>query len=195
MIDPRDAVMLLLEAEEGAIIVGRTLLQKKMYFASELVKVDFGFRPHYYGPYSQTIADAVNSLVTNGFVKESVETFPGDSSVFGERRRHSYSLTGDGQNVLRAIGSQPQLEEWRVAFAKVNSHPVAKDFDLLSVAAKIHLIVKAKGKVSEGEILKQAKAFGWDISPPDIDKVSDYLVGRLGILTMRRRSSQQDTTG
>ena len=65
--DPRDAVMLTIREEEKGVLHGRTLLQKRIYFASVLAKEELGFRPHYYGPYSQTVADAVDSLVIQPF--------------------------------------------------------------------------------------------------------------------------------
>jgi uncharacterized protein YwgA len=180
--DPRDAVILAIH-EEGGELCGRTLLQKKLYFASVLTKEDFGFLPHYYGPYSQSVADAVNSLAANHFVQEKTETLPGEPNLFGERRRHSYSLTDDGKAVLAVMDKLPDTEKWREALTKVNSDPVAKDFNLLSVAAKIHLIVKAVGKATRREIKVQAKRYGWKMSEEDIRKVEDYLFNHLGVLT------------
>jgi len=181
--DPRDAVMLAIQQEQDGELRGRTLLQKKLYFASVLTKEDFDFVPHYYGPYSQSVADAVNSLAANHFVQEKTETLPGEPNLFGERRRHSYSLTDDGKAVLAAMGKLPDAERWREALEKVNSDPVAKDFNLLSVAAKIHLIVKAVGKATQREIKLQAKRYGWEMSEEDIRKVEDYLFNHLGVLT------------
>ena len=55
------------EEEEGRKrISGRTLLQKKLYFLSVLNQEAFGYRPHYYGPYSQLVADNVGSTVPGG---------------------------------------------------------------------------------------------------------------------------------
>ena len=181
--DPRDAVMLAIEQEESGELSGRTLLQKKLYFASVLTNEDFGFVPHYYGPYSQSVADAVNSLAANHFVQERTETLPGEPNVFGERRRHSYSLTGDGQAVLAVIDKLPDTEKWRKVLQIVNSHSVARDFNLLSVAAKIHIIVKAVGKATRKDIRAQAKRYGWKISDEDIGKVEDYLLNQLRVLT------------
>jgi uncharacterized protein YwgA len=181
--DPRDAVMLTIQQEEGGQLTGRTLLQKKLYFACVLADEDFGFVPHYYGPYSQSVADAVTSLTANHFVEETTETFPGEPNLFGERRRHSYSLTDDGKAVLAVSEKLPETEKWQAFLRKVNSHSVAENFNLLSVAAKIHLIVKAVGKATRKEIQDQAKRYGWKVSDEDIEKVEDYLLNHLRVLT------------
>lgn len=181
--DPRDAVMLAIQQEQDGELRGRTLLQKKLYFASVLTKEDLGFVPHYYGPYSQSVADAVNSLAANHFVQERTETLPGELNLFGERRRHSYSLTDDGKAVLAATEKLPDTEKWREVLRTINSHPVARDFNLLSVAAKIHIIVKAVGKATRKEIKAQARRYGWDISDEDIGEVEDYLLNQLRVLT------------
>ena len=180
--DPRDAVMLTVREEEGGALHGRTLLQKKLYFASVLAKEDFGFRPHYYGPYSQTVAAAVDSVVSNGFLEESIKSFPGEANLFGEWRRHSYSLTDDGKAVVEATPETEESAKWREALRTVNSHPVAQDFNLLSVAAKVHVILKEMGKAKTTEISRQAQHYGWQLSPGDIEKVGDYLE-HLGLIT------------
>jgi len=180
--DPRDAVMLTIGEEEEGALHGRTLLQKKLYFASVLAGEDFGFRPHYYGPYSQTVADAVDSVVSNGFLAESIESFPGEANLFGERRRHSYSLTDDGEAVVEAMPETDDSAKWREALQRVNSHAVAQNFNLLSVAAKVHVILKEMGKATTSEISRQAQHYGWQLSPGDIEKVGDYLE-HLGLVT------------
>jgi uncharacterized protein YwgA len=182
--DPRDAVMMTIHDEAHGTLHGRTLMQKRIYFASVLAKEELGFRPHYYGPYSQTVADAVDSLVSNCFLAESIESFPGEANLFGERerRRHSYSLTDDGKTVVKATLGTEESARWREALQKVNSHPVAQDFNLLSVAAKVHVILKGMGRAKTTEISLQAQAYGWQLSPGDIEKVGDYLE-HLGLIT------------
>jgi uncharacterized protein YwgA len=175
--DPRDAVMLTIRQEEKGTLHGRTLLQKKLYFASVLAGEDFDFRPHYYGPYSQTVAAAVDSVVSNGFLKESIESFPGEANLFGERerRRHSYSLTEDGEAVVKAMPGTDESAKWREALQRVNSHDVAQNFNLLSVAAKVHVILKELGKARTSEISRQAERYGWKLPQHDIEKVGEYL--------------------
>ena len=51
-----DILILVVKSEGENGLRGRTLLQKKIYFLSELMDVDLGFSPHYYGPYSSYVA-------------------------------------------------------------------------------------------------------------------------------------------
>jgi len=69
-------VLLLVVKEAGENgLQGRTLLQKKVYFLSELVGIDLGFSAHYYGPYSGLVAGNLASLVNHGFLDEVTEVF------------------------------------------------------------------------------------------------------------------------
>ncbi len=55
----------------GGEIKGRTKLQKTIYFLAITSGADpheFGFGPHFYGPYSEEVADAVDRLKSLGFV-------------------------------------------------------------------------------------------------------------------------------
>lgn len=72
-----DLILLVVSKEEEQSLRGRTLLQKKLYFLSMLKRVDFGFRPHYYGPYSSWVAENLDTLVGIGFLKEMTETVSG----------------------------------------------------------------------------------------------------------------------
>ena len=48
-------LILLILAQENGRLSGKTLLQKQAYFVSELLGFNLGFKPHYYGPYSEEI--------------------------------------------------------------------------------------------------------------------------------------------
>jgi len=176
--DPRDAVMMAIQDEAQGTLHGRTLLQKRIYFASVLAKEELGFRPHYYGPYSQAVAEAVDSLVSNCFLAESIQSFPGDANLFGERerRRHSYSLTDDGEAVVKAMPKTDESVRWHEALQRINSHPVAQDFNLLSAAAKVHVILKHIREAPTSEIAHQAERYGWTLSKGDIERVGAFLV-------------------
>ena len=52
-------------------VQGRTLLQKRIYFLSVLANEDFGFRPHYYGPYSSHVSTSLSALVEADLVEET----------------------------------------------------------------------------------------------------------------------------
>jgi len=171
--DARHAV--LLAVQESGELKGRTLLQKKVFFASTLAGEALGFTPYYYGPYSREVADAVDSLVSNGFLKERIDVFGEGPNVFGEWRRHSYQLTEDGERLARAILSEGEAKGWMEALRKVNSHEFSEDFNLLSIAAKVATIVKEARLASIQEINQKAREYGWDLDPNEISRVGEYL--------------------
>jgi uncharacterized protein YwgA len=184
--DPKDAALIAI-ARSGQI-AGRTLLQKKLYFAAVLAEQELGFRPHYYGPYSPEVADAVDSLVANRFLTETTETFPREESIFGEWRRHSYELTPDGDRLLQAVRQTDEAEKLREALDKVNAQPIGEDFNLLSIAAKVHILLRKKSPATASEIRRMALEYRWQLSEEQIQDVAKYLVD-LGLVTQGKRSA------
>lgn len=176
------AVLLTVAEEPGRVLVGRTLLQKKLYFAAVLLdqRDAFGFRPHYYGPYSQQVADATGSLVSNRFLEEQVEIFP-DDNVFGERRRHSYKITDDGQQLLDSLEKEEEIKKWRDVLQRINSQALAGDFNLLSVAAKVITILSEVEKATPEEMRHRATEYGWDLKNDQIRSVEEFLT-QLGLV-------------
>jgi uncharacterized protein YwgA len=172
--DPRHAVLIAVEEEGPSGLVGRTLLQKKLYFASLLVKEDLDYRPHYYGPYSRSIADATDSLVSNRFLDEQVEVFP-QANLFGERRRHSYRITSDGRELLESIDVVPDAGRWHEALRKINDHQFGTDFNLLSIAAKVLTVLTEVKKATGKDISQRAAAYGWNLEPDAIGRVAEFL--------------------
>ncbi len=172
-----DLILLVIESEEGNRLQGRTLLQKKLYFLSVLKQENLDFRPHYYGPYSREVSRNLGELVVIGFLKEMTETFPptGPENVFGEIRRHTYSLTSDGKTEMAEIRKKREYASWQETIKLINSHPLTSDFNKLSIAAKIHYIVNARGSAMPEQIRKTAKGYGWNITDSDIDDVLSFL--------------------
>jgi uncharacterized protein YwgA len=178
--NPLYAVLLAVSEEENSRLEGRTLLQKKLYFLSVLRKEDYQFRPHYYGPYSEKVADAVDSLVASGFLIENTEVFP-TANVFGEGKRYSYTITEDGLELFNFSKKNKDFVEWQKALSKINSFDISKDFNLLSIAAKMHYILSEDKQLSANNIRDKAKELGWQITVEEINKVAKDLVS-LGLI-------------
>lgn len=178
--NPVYAALLAVSEEENSRLEGRTLLQKKLYFLSVLMKKDYQFRPHYYGPYSENVADAIDSLVASSFLKENTEVFP-TANVFGEGKRYSYTITEDGLELFNFSKKSKDFVEWQKALRKINSYDISSDFNLLSIAAKMHYILSEDKKLSANNICNKAKELGWEIKVEDIEKVVKYLV-ELGLI-------------
>ena len=168
-----DGILATIQGATDKRISGRTLLQKKLYFLSVLAEEDFRYRAHYYGPYSQFVADNIGALCEAGFLQERVETLPESIGGFGEVKRYSYSSTVDTQELVK--DRSEQIEPYVDAVDKINSDQIAEDANLLSVAAKVHFIVSGQGRATRQEIMDLAKRLGWKISEQQIRQVVGYL--------------------
>ena len=172
-----DILLLVVKSAGENGLQGRTLLQKKVYFLSELMNVDLGFSAHYYGPYSGLVAGHLASLVNHRFLAEKTEVF--DTSpprnIFGEIHRHTYFLTDDAEELWDDIKNDPECQEWKEKLDRINAHKIANDFDRLSIAAKVHYIVNWRGKSTIGEVKQVAEEYGWKVKKEDIEGVLSFL--------------------
>ena len=132
--NPYDFVHLALLAV-GEEITGRTKLQKTIYFLGILTKTvdELGYRPHYYGPYSATVADAVNRLKAYGFVQQSsLHTGAVDESGF-EIMRHDFQLTGEGEKIAERKKTQ-NPEVWKKIEAAVARFKQGGEIDYMKMS-------------------------------------------------------------
>ena len=179
-----DFVHLALMAMDGEVR-GKTKLQKTVYFLGIMTgQIDeLGYSPHYYGPYSSQVKEAVNRLAALGFVAHNSIPFGGvDRSGF-EMARHDYRLTDDGQVVARQKAvADPELWERLSRAAGTLRAAGDQDYMLMSVAAKTYFIVTQKGrKTTTAEVAEAAKQLGWNPSTEEIQQAGEYLV-RMGLL-------------
>ena len=94
----------------GGKVQGKTKLQKSMYFLGLMTGCldDLGYRAHYYGPYSEDIAEAMDWLRIIGAVDQSssgVGTV--DPSGF-EIRRYDYRLNSKGNSFAQSTAGRHQ---------------------------------------------------------------------------------------
>jgi len=175
---PADRLVLLVLDGYGGTISGRTLLQKRLYFVSHLAGLEVSFRPHYYGPYSQELEDAVALNRARGFLEET-ETGLGYASGSGfEIRRYDYKLTEDGRKMVNLIKAQSSDVSCQVtdAINRLNEAGDSGSYLELALAAKTYFIISSGGKrLTPDEISKQAKAFGWKVKPEVIQKAVGLL--------------------
>ena len=178
----QDLILLVIGSKKDKRLRGRTTLQKQLYFLSVLKDVDLGFHPHYYGPYSSWVAKNLDILVNCGFLNEVTETFSSDQNIFGEICRHTYSLTPDGETILPEIRKTEEYQRWQDALKRINndgdSHPLLagiKDFNKLSIAAKVHYIANMEERVTTEQIREIANTYDWNIDDSEIEEVSSFL--------------------
>jgi uncharacterized protein len=183
--NPYDFVHLALLAVGGQIS-GRTKLQKTVYFLGILTGSldELGYRPHYYGPYSSTVADAVNRLKALGFVQQSsLHTGAVDDSGF-EIARHDFGLTDEGKKI-----AEKKREQNPVAWKKIE-HAVTRfkkggeiDYMQMSVAAKTIFMLSEKGKPATAmELSESAKKLGWNPKAQEIADSIEFLK-KLGLVS------------
>ena len=88
MVNNVGLLCLIIDSGEGSVVSGRVRLQKAAYFCQYLGWSIRDYRLHYYGPYSQTLAETVVDAESAGLIRQSE----------GDPRR--FSLTDAGKEVL-----------------------------------------------------------------------------------------------
>ena len=158
-------------------IRGRTKLQKTIYFLGILTgNIDeLGYRAHYYGPYSDSVAAAVNRLKSRGFVQEcSLHTGAVNEDGF-EIARHDFALTDEGVMIAKQKAALNPTA-WKKIQEAVSRFRKGGDIDYMkmSVAAKTHFMLSKQGKPTTAlELSESAKKLGWDPKPQEIaDSIS-----------------------
>jgi hypothetical protein len=171
----------------GSEIQGKTNLQKRIFFLGELTGQldELGYRPHFYGPYSDDVAAAVEDLKTVGFLDQNVQSSAGyDESGF-ERRRYDYQLTETGRSVANAKKAR-NAELWTQLGKAVDKLKSAGDLDYmrLSLAAKIYFLLgKQQGEATRDQLARLARQFGWRVTPKEITDAGTFLE-QLGLVTI-----------
>ncbi|MBI2853278.1 MAG: hypothetical protein HYX84_09350 [Chloroflexi bacterium] len=175
---PYEMILLtLLYSGDKKMIAGRTLFQKTIYFINEKMKTGIEFDAHYYGPYSATISDELESLSASGIITECIEVFPSfNFGVSFEPRKYSYCLTDSGIEMAKIIENQNREESKTVMqiMSSMREAGIADDYKSLSVAAKMHHILKARPMRFQ-EVLSEAKQLGWTISEDEAREAVKFL--------------------
>lgn len=176
--NPLDFLLLALDALGGSVR-GRTMMQKKVYFLGLLTGEleSLGYRPHYYGPYSPTVADAVTQLKVLGFIREETKSAGvSDNSGF-EVARQDYSLSDDGRAVVeRAKRREAEMVRKLQEAARRLGAAGEVSYVQLSIAAKINYILKARGtRLTPEAIREAARDLGWPLDPDEVRQAVEYL--------------------
>lgn len=170
----------------GEGIQGKTKLQKTIYFIAILAGCaeELGYRPHYYGPYSDDVADAVKRLKAVDFITQDTMHFGALNDAGFEIARHDFRLTDDGRAIAKQK-AQADPESWRRIKEAVHIFKAAGDLDYMrmSVAAKTFFILQEEGgKATTEQICHVAKQLGWNPSPREVTESCRFL-NRLGLVS------------
>lgn len=162
----------------GGKVSGKTNLQKTVYFVgikSGLID-ELGYRPHFYGPYSDEVARAAASLKALGFLDTQVMPWGVDGRGF-EIARTDYSLTKDGREIAELKVKQ-QSELWEKVKESVNKFQAIgeSNYVKLSIAAKTFFVIgDQNGPISVEDIRKCAGKFGWKVTEDEIKEAALFL--------------------
>ena len=185
--DANDFVLLALRAMGGEIR-GKTKLQKTVYFLGLMTGHldDLGYRAHFYGPYSEEVADAANRLKSVGFVHRSVAGIGTvDRSGF-EVCRTDFALNDDGKQIAEAKAAA-NSKFWKKLQNAAEILRKAGDIDYmkLSIAAKTYFILGERtGEATMAELVEVAKRFGWKVSRSQVQQAARYL-SKLDLVTLK----------
>jgi uncharacterized protein YwgA len=178
----RDTLLLITHAA-GDEVEGRTVMQKLAYFCGLELGAGLGYYPHYFGPFSSKVEDALSNAVIAGELDEDVDRLP-DWRGGADVLKFTYRLDDAGQGrVERLIADHPK--EWEAINRSVSSiREVLPKLDqkTLSSAAKTYLIIsESEEGVDQEDIPKLARRLGWSLSPAQVARTV-ALLDQLGLV-------------
>ena len=169
----REIVLIIIKTS-GDYAKGKTLIQKKAFFVSQILNKDFGFKPHYYGPFSPAVESAIGNLIGLRFIEERQCNLGLDNTGF-EMKRYDYYLTEDGQIVEATIESKPEYKNIMDILVKIKDAG-DPDYVTLSIAAKAFFILKKEGKPLKPENIKEiANTFDWNFQKDELPQAIAFL--------------------
>jgi uncharacterized protein len=182
-----DKLILLVIDSAGGCLKGKTLLQKRVYFLGQLLKRDFDFKAHFYGPYSAEVEEGLLQDKSRGLVEEHEVAFGVANRKGFEVRRYDYMLNEDGKEVVEALeAANPSgVAAVRDALARLERAGDSGDYISLSVAAKAFHILRSQGRpLTFDEICAEGGRIGWRMQPDSVDRAADMLE-KLDLIRMK----------
>ena len=175
-----DTICLTLAANDNEI-KGRTTIQKLIYF--EMQKIDeIDIAPHipyYYGPFSSEVMAGLESLVYINVLSEKRL-----STTF-----YAYKVEEKGIPVIEKLKKENKKTYEKIEkIVQICKNCCSLKQNPLSIAAKVHYIVsggKNKKTMTDNEVIKMSKDFGWDITEKDIESGVN-LLEELGLVRIKQ---------
>lgn len=168
----------------GGEVQGKTKFQKTVYFLGLLTGCvdDLGYRAHFYGPYSDEVADAIGWLRTIGAVDVIISSGGTVDRAGFEVRRYDYRLNEGGRRFAETTARRyPDLWEKLQKAAEFLKHAGDLDYVRMSIAAKTYFMLQeTHGQASEKDLARLATRFGWEVTPQQVTEAASYLE-RLGL--------------
>ena len=104
-------------------------------------------------------------------MRENCETFPRADDPYGDQKRYQYTLTPDGEVAMKVFSESEDNEkvDQMMEFAEqMDRFAQAHDYQNLSVAAKIYLIIKDRQSTTVDELKAEALSLGWKLSDDNL---------------------------
>ena len=164
-------ILSMLLAKSDGEIRGKTKMQKEMYFLAEFLQMDLGYRPHFYGPYSDEVGGGMDQLEGIGFVDMRREYLGREDHRGFEVHRCDFKLNKHGEEMARWLEQNYPEESQKIGefIEKLRAVPGGTDYINLSLAAKVHYVLGKNGPLTRDEIRVNARGLGWAISTEDIE--------------------------
>lgn len=174
--DLKNLILLLID-EFGGKVSSKTKIHKLCYLYSIIYNKDFGFKPHYYGPYSPKVENALDELKGIGLLDIKEQSFGFNHQGF-EVVRYDYSLNKYSCEVIHKIRDSYKEEINKIKdFVSKLKKAEDPDYFELSIAAKAYYILRKEGKPLTDElIVEKAKEFDWHITKDTLDKAIELLI-------------------
>lgn len=150
---------------------GRTVIQKWCYFTSVQLGLQLVFSPHYYGPYSEPLSNAMASLIASDFLIERRRLTRTGRTVY------CYELTTDGKALAKEIQQRsPTAHRVAKRVVRTCTSVVGNNISILSWAAKVYFILTERGRpVTYDEVSTLAKNLGWRLATKEIEPAMKLL--------------------
>jgi uncharacterized protein YwgA len=168
-----DIVLIVIKRASEKADIGRTVIQKAVYFAQKKGVVEVKFLAHYYGPYSRILDNEINNLVGAGLVNEELSPRSGGGIVY------HYSLSNDVKQYVEKRFSN--TDEYNILRDLINDlHRSCKlNYEQMSYAAKIDYLLNESDRsvMTKDELQRSAKEKGWNIDDSSFSSGVPILIG------------------
>ena len=76
---------------------------------------------------------------------------------------------------MEEIRKEAEHTGWKQALDALNNQPLANDFNMLSIAAKVYYIVDRQGRTTTEQIRQIAQEYKWNLDKAQIESVRSFL--------------------
>lgn len=143
--------------------IGRTKLQKMIYFADRYLGWDVGdYKLHYYGPYSRNIASTLKTVRTQ-LIDEEIP----------ERGPYEYNLTETGNQFIDEFVDNVCDEEKTQRTGELFQELSQWSRDQLEIASTIDYVHKSNSALDRGALLERVQIIKDNFTPEFIDDTYD----------------------